>query len=194
MKCIAAWLLTGGVTLSVASPAGAGQAVTLDGPAPPVPPAIISRDASGRATIRAVRLTTPIRIDGALDEPIYTMVPPITDFIQQEPVGGEPATETTELWVAFDEDNMYVLFRCWETDASPSWPTRCAAMVPRQCEMPESSSLYAVHVALVSCSRSTSLRLVHLARLKLDVVSSLARPADLLSLELRGTLSVRGRS
>ena len=37
MKCIAAWLLTGGVTLSVASPAGAGQAVTLDGPAPPVP-------------------------------------------------------------------------------------------------------------------------------------------------------------
>ena len=46
------------------------------------------------------------------------MVPPITDFIQQEPVGGEPETEKTQLWVAFDEDNMYVLFRCWETDAS----------------------------------------------------------------------------
>ena len=61
--------------MSVASPAGAGQAVTLDGPAPPVPLAIISRDASGRATIRAVRLTTPIQIDGALGEPISNTQP-----------------------------------------------------------------------------------------------------------------------
>src|SRR5690349_3789386 len=115
---VAAWLLAGYLTLGAASVVCAAQDVVLDGPAPPVPPEVISRDGAGRATIRAVRLTTPIRIDGALDEPIYTMVPPITDFIQQEPVGGEPATEKTELWVAFDEDNMYVLFRCWETDAS----------------------------------------------------------------------------
>ena len=112
------WLLVGSVTLGMAWPAAAGQGLAVDGPPPPVPPAIISRDASGRATIRAVRLTTPIRIDGALDEPIYTTIPPITDFIQQEPVGGEPATEKTELWVAFDDDNVYVLFRCWETDPS----------------------------------------------------------------------------
>jgi hypothetical protein len=118
MKRVAAWLLAGGVTLGAVSPAGAAQDIVVDGPPPPVPPAIISRDASGRATIRAVRLTTPMRIDGVLDEPIYTTIPPITDFIQQEPVGGEPATEKTELWVAFDDDNMYVLFRCWETDPS----------------------------------------------------------------------------
>ena len=118
MKRVAACMLAGSIIFGMAPPANAGQALALDGPPPPVPPAIISRDTSGRATIRAVRLTTPIRIDGALDEPIYTMVPPITDFIQQEPVGGEPATEKTELWVAFDEDNLYVLFRCWETDAS----------------------------------------------------------------------------
>ena len=92
------------------------------GPRHPFLP-IISRDASGRATIRAVRLTTAIRIDGALDEPIYTMVPPITDFIPQEPVGGEPATEKTELWVAFDETTCTSAGR--RTPVA-SWPTRCA--------------------------------------------------------------------
>src|SRR2546427_7659810 len=30
-----------------------------------------------------------------LDEPLYTSVPPISDFIQQEPREGEPATEKT---------------------------------------------------------------------------------------------------
>src|SRR5688500_12279629 len=117
MKRVMVWLLSGGVTLGAAPMVCAGQDVVLDGPAPPVAPAVISRDAAGRATVRAVRITAPIRIDGTLDEPIYS-TPPISDFIQQEPVGGQPATEKTELWVAFDEDNVYVLFRCWETDAS----------------------------------------------------------------------------
>ena len=88
----------------------------FDGPAPPVAPAVITRDDSGRATIRAVRVATPLRIDGALDEPLYSSVPPISDFIQQEPREGEPATEKTEVWLAFDNDNVYVSFRCWESE------------------------------------------------------------------------------
>ena len=40
----------------------------FDGPPPPVPPAMITRDEDGRATIRAVRLTSPLRLDGRLDE------------------------------------------------------------------------------------------------------------------------------
>ena len=88
---------------------------TIDGPPPPVAPAVISRDATGRATIRAVRLTTPLRIDGALDEALYTTVPSISDFIQQEPREGDPATEKTEVWLAFDQASVYVSFRCWES-------------------------------------------------------------------------------
>ena len=87
----------------------------FDGPPPPVAPAVISRDASGRATIRAVRLTEPLRLDGRLDEPFYESVTSISDFIQQEPREGEPATERTEVWLAFDRDNIYVSFRCWES-------------------------------------------------------------------------------
>ncbi len=91
---------------------------TIVGPAPPVAPAVVSRDAEGRATLRAVRLTAPLRVDGVLEEPVYAAVPAISDFIQNDPKAGAPATEKTEVWVFFDEDNFYVAARCWESDPS----------------------------------------------------------------------------
>ena len=42
-------------------------------------------------------------------------MPPISDFIQTEPQEGAPATEKTEVWVFFDDDNVYVSLRCWES-------------------------------------------------------------------------------
>src|SRR5262245_32849112 len=70
---------------------------------------------SGRATIRAVRISEPLRLDGKLDEAVYADVPPITDFIQMEPHAGMLATEKTEVWILFDDKNVYVTFRCWES-------------------------------------------------------------------------------
>ena len=75
----------------------------------------MSRDADGRATIRAVR-TTPLRIDGALDDALYSAVPPISGFVQVEPQVGVPSAERTEVWVAFDDDNLYVTFKNWESE------------------------------------------------------------------------------
>ena len=95
---------------------GVGAVKPGDHPLPPVPPATINRDASGQATVRAVRLTSPLRIDGRLDEAIYGDVPPMSDFIQQEPKEGAPATEKTDAWVFFDDTNLYVVCRCWESD------------------------------------------------------------------------------
>ncbi len=87
---------------------------TFDGPPPPVPPAVVSRDDSGRATVRAVPLAAPLRIDGRLDEPLYDTVPPISDFIQVEPQPGEPATDRTDVWITFDETTVFVSLRCWQ--------------------------------------------------------------------------------
>ncbi|MXY23256.1 MAG: carbohydrate binding family 9 domain-containing protein [Acidobacteria bacterium] len=84
------------------------------GPAPPVPPAVIVRDASG-VTLRATRIGQRIDIDGDLDEEIYEQVQSMSDFIQNDPVEGAPATERTEVWLLFDDDNVYVVARCWET-------------------------------------------------------------------------------
>ena len=93
----------------------ANLSAAIDGSPPPVPPDVATRDAAGRVTARAVRLTTPLRLDGRLDEEIYASVLPISDFIQSEPVEGTPATERTELWVFFDDEHMYVGGRCWES-------------------------------------------------------------------------------
>ena len=65
--------------------------------------------------MRAVQLTQPLRIDGRLDEGLYADVHPISDFIQIEPQEGSPATERTEVWLAFDDDNLYVAFRNLES-------------------------------------------------------------------------------
>ena len=88
-----------------------GSPVAGAGPAT----ASVTRDDSGRVTVRAVRLTEPLRFDGRLDEDIYRTVPPIDGFLQQVPQEGAPATEPTEMWVFFDEENVYVAARCLDS-------------------------------------------------------------------------------
>ena len=80
------------------------------------PSEVITRDADGGTTIRAVQVSWPMAIDGALDEPLYS-TPSMTDFVQVEPQVGAPATERTEVWFGFDGDNVYISFRLW--DSSP---------------------------------------------------------------------------
>ena len=104
------------------TPAGlAAPTSIIDGPPPPVPPATIARDTAGRATLRAVRVTEPVRIDGALDERAYQDVRPVSGFIQVNPLEGEPATEETEIWVLFDGDNLYVSGRCHDSAPESDW-------------------------------------------------------------------------
>jgi hypothetical protein len=87
---------------------------SYNGPPPPIPPETITRDAQGRATIRAVKLAMPLRLDGKLDEAAYEEVPSISGFIQTEPVFGQPATQDTEFWILYDDKNLYISTRCWE--------------------------------------------------------------------------------
>ena len=60
-------------------------------------------------------------IDGILAERVYQEVPAVSDFIQQEPIEGAPATERTEAWVLFDDDNIYVSGRCWDSAPESRW-------------------------------------------------------------------------
>ena len=78
-------------------------------------PAIISRTANDNVTVRAVRVAEPLRIDGRLDEDVYAAVESITGFIQQEPEEGQPATEKTEAWILFDDVNLYICARNWDS-------------------------------------------------------------------------------
>ncbi len=50
------------------------------------------------------------RIDGRLDDAVWETATHITEFVQVAPVEGAPATEATEVWMAFDGDNLYFAF------------------------------------------------------------------------------------
>src|SRR6188474_2484263 len=97
------------VTLLGASHAAAASPQSLFGPA------IVDRTAADKVTVRTLRLQKPLRVDGRLDEEIYATVESITDFIQQEPNEGAPATEKTEAWILFDDVNLYIAARCWDS-------------------------------------------------------------------------------
>lgn len=62
-------------------------------------------------TVRAHRLAQPLVFDGRLDEDVYTSFESSPAFRQQEPQVGELATEQTEMWVFFDDRNIYVSAR-----------------------------------------------------------------------------------
>jgi len=84
-------------------------------PAAPIAPEVIARDPEGRITVRATRLTEPLVLDGKLDDPVYSRVKSVSDFIQQEPDEGAPETEKTEGWIFFDDRNLYVSMRFWDS-------------------------------------------------------------------------------
>jgi len=63
-------------------------------------PTVSIRQGPNAPTVRAVRGT--IRLDGRLDEAIYTATEAIGSFVQQEPDETAPATEKTEAWVFFE--------------------------------------------------------------------------------------------
>ncbi|TSA24219.1 MAG: hydrolase, partial [Bacteroidetes bacterium] len=53
-------------------------------------------------------MTESIKIDGILDEPVWQTAPIATDFIQQKPFNGAPATMHTEIRFLFDNSGLYV--------------------------------------------------------------------------------------
>ena len=87
------------------------------------PPPVLTREApspasAGQApaiTVHATRINTPMKIDGRLDESVYEQVPAITEYIQQEPNEGAPISERTQSWVMYDDVNLYIVCRCWDT-------------------------------------------------------------------------------
>ena len=98
-----------------------GLAIVPGAPPPPVPPATVSRNAAGQVTVRAVRMTGGLDLDGRLDEEIYRTVEAISDFVQIEPDAGAPATEKTEVWLFFDETNFYISARAWHSAPESHW-------------------------------------------------------------------------
>ncbi|HEU4558215.1 MAG TPA: DUF5916 domain-containing protein [Longimicrobium sp.] len=79
--------------LALAAPAAAQQNAHTSGATP---------------RIQAVERTTPIIVDGRLDEGVWQTAAAATGFTQQDPNEGRPATQPTEIRIAWDADALYI--------------------------------------------------------------------------------------
>jgi hypothetical protein len=119
-------ILSCGLSAPVNSQQGAGAPpegapLAINDPPPPPPGVAINQAGREGATIRAFRLSESLEIDGVIDEPFYAATPPIREFVQGVPVEyGEP-TELTEAWISFDDENVYVSAKLWETGGPDAW-------------------------------------------------------------------------
>jgi hypothetical protein len=66
--------------------------------------------------IKAVRTETPPKIDGKLDDVCWQNSAKTGELIQFEPQNGEPATQPTTIYLAYDANNLYVAFECFKND------------------------------------------------------------------------------
>lgn len=73
------------------------------------PPA--SRDVP---VLKVNRSTSSVRIDGRLNEDVWTAAPTATSFVQGEPIEGAPAQHQTEVRVLYDEQALYVGARMYD--------------------------------------------------------------------------------
>ena len=108
--------VTGSIVLPAEIPAG-NAARASERPAPEragdpraaPPAAAVSAGAlAGRPTVTADFATERPTVDGALDDAIWRTATRITEFVQVAPVEGAPASEDTEVFVAFDSTHLYV--------------------------------------------------------------------------------------
>src|SRR5688500_9096002 len=70
-----------------------------------------------RRAIEARRTDAPIRVDGVLDDAAWQRAG-AGAFRQFDPKSGMPATHPTEVWIAYDDQALYVAARL--TDADPT--------------------------------------------------------------------------
>ena len=71
---------------------------------------------SAHRAIKAVRTEKPPEIDGKLDDVCWKNSAKTGGLIQFEPQRGEPATQPTNIYLAYDANKLYVAFECFKQD------------------------------------------------------------------------------
>ena len=71
---------------------------------------------TGRPTVRPSRVQIPPAIDGNLDDEMWLDATHITDFVQRQPLDGSPATEATDVYIAYDSTTLYLGFHAHYVD------------------------------------------------------------------------------
>ncbi|MDA1094944.1 MAG: DUF5916 domain-containing protein [Acidobacteria bacterium] len=107
------------------TPTAVTGVVAFDGAANPAPTPPATRGGRGGFAAtpvlerpRAVvgRALSAPQMDGRLDDAIWQSATHLTEFVQIAPLEGVPGTEATEVWMAYDDDQLYVAFYAHYTE------------------------------------------------------------------------------
>jgi hypothetical protein len=75
-------------------------------------------DSDERRAVAAVQLGSGegIRLDGNLDEVAWSRATPASGFIQRDPIEGIAPTESTQVFITYDSDNLYIGALLFDSD------------------------------------------------------------------------------
>ena len=79
-----------------------------------------------RPSVTAVPRTTPVRLDGRLDEEAWAAATPTSDFVQQRPNEVVAPTERTEVRFLYDDDALYIGARMYDSKGAAGPTSRLA--------------------------------------------------------------------
>jgi hypothetical protein len=69
--------------------------------------------------LKPVAAKVPPQIDGLLDDEAWKAGPLVDDiFITYNPLDGDVLPQKTQVWMAYDPDNLYFAFYCFDTEAA----------------------------------------------------------------------------
>jgi len=130
-------------------------------------PIVVAGAQEARRSMRAVRRTMPLVIDGKLNDPAWSLAPISAGFLQSYPKPNAPATDPIDVRVLYDNDAIYVGIRLFDAH-----PDSIAAPLARR----DPSGIYSdwVHVLIDSYHdrRSAFLFSVSPAGVKRDALES----------------------
>ncbi len=67
-------------------------------------------------SLSPTRINEKISIDGFLDEGVWSLGIPVSDFLQTDPDEGEPGTKRTKVTVLYDDEALYIGFLCLDSE------------------------------------------------------------------------------
>jgi hypothetical protein len=76
--------------------------------------ALLQAGPTGKVTLKPFKTDTPPVLDGRLDDPVWAQARTVTDFETFIPEFGQKQAEKTIAYMAYDEQNLYFAFRCFD--------------------------------------------------------------------------------
>ena len=85
------------------------------GPAQDASPSVATASGEGKV-LRLYRTDTPPTLDGRLDDAAWAGAATMDDMHQYEPVDHGAPSEPTTVYLAYDDENLYVAARMWDSE------------------------------------------------------------------------------